>query len=75
MKVITEFKQKVLVNGVPPNILRTVNFHLAGKESFPLNQEVPDFIKRVHHKLAMGHYLEVTIQVMEDGSLVIKKDG
>ena len=55
------------------------NEHHTGQKLFPLDEEVPlsntgERMQDLHHRLFASHTGEVVVEVLEDGTLRVKKD-
>lgn len=77
MEVVTEFKQVVHLSMCDKKPLKAFNMYHIGKESVPLDEEWPVGrnglnMAHAHHKIHSTYMVNVTVQVMEDGSLRLK---
>lgn len=72
MKVVAEYKEVVVIPNAPRKIWRKLNISLTGKDIFPFEKDLSEFMKEIHANLSRVNYVQVIVEVLEDGTKRIK---
>lgn len=79
MRIVETFIYKTNVSITSDTLINKFNLYHTGKESFPLDEDIPqtksgEDLVALHNKLFSTTTIGIVLELLEDGSLRVKKD-